>query len=496
MKNPVRLTLMVFVLVLAFLACSNPTGPGPSDDSGPPDLPAGQSRILFSMAVSAVSSIRSPRAAGTAGAGSETDLYWYDLLNGGYGYQPLQPGENSVDLSKNGIYVLSIVEKNQPGIISRGFIGIANVGLESLPIAAGAEDLIDLGSIDGNFQSYIGSSAVADLLGYDVDFLRRLRGFDSTFKKFLNPDINQNNVYDISENISWNMSGQSFRHLQTDLYDLATGSMTLGPGDLDRPGFTYVFNIYQGIPVTLDTSEVTLSLPADADVLSNGGAPITEMTEPRYFGPEDEPGHNPQYYFSAAENDIDLSYMPVNGDFVLGIDGSQYHLNNLEFAGPEGDYEGYTFALFEYTRNAVGAFKEIRWKWKTVKDGQIVDANPEEVKIKATKIQIYLGKTPKNYRPEDFGINYWQNGSIHVEHFGAILSDHPDYSDSSNDLRTSYWGRALNNFAYRFTADDYPVNAIVTSRELFPVEDTYDDILGVWENIPCMTSMMVYPAGF
>ncbi len=474
MKRWSIVLLVVFSLILSFGACSNPAASSSPDDSDP-SVPAGSSRILFSY-VDSLSSISHSLST----IESDADLYWYNLYNGEYGYQALQSGDNSVDLSKNGIYVLSIVKKNQPGIISQGFIGISNIGLESIPIAANAEEIIDLGVIDPvSYDSSVGSARIAGLLGYTLELLTSLRGFDITFKKFLNPDINRNNVYDNEEGIKWRISGTSARHLSTSLYNLSTANMILAPNDLKDFQFTYVFNAFSNIPVTMITSAVTLILPDDVMVMTNSGQ-ILEMTNPRYNGPEIMPGHYPQYYFSAGENDIISPALPINGNFKLNIDGTEYHLDNLEFTRPEDDYEGYIFPLFEYTRNAVGAYKEIRWSWKTIQNGQIENASPDEIRIKATQIQIYLGEPPTNYSPETFGLDYWQNGIINVEHYGAIRSDQEEYTE--NNLRTSYWDRAGNNYAYRFYNDSYPINEIVSVRTLVSVEALYDEILGVWGN--------------
>ncbi len=194
-----------------------------------------------------------------------------------------------------------------------------------------------------------------------------MRGFDITFKKFLNPDINRDSIYDYEEDLSWMLGGFFTRQFEVQSFPF-DGLMTLSP-----------------------------------DVLMN----------PHYHGPEIMPGHYPQYYFDM--NSITSQGLPLNGDFILNIEGTECFTENVEFTRPSENYEGYVFPFFNFSRNATGAFTTISWRWMSLKNGQIVDAIPEEVQVKARAMFFYLWEAPQNFRPEYFGVDYWENSSLYAD---------------------------------------------------------------------------------
>ena len=166
----------------------------------------------------------------------------------------MEDGYNEIDLDKNGTHLLGLINNWGAArsigstISTLGNISIISNGLNSLPLSDEAVDNIDLGELTqgtDTFSSDINSTTISESTGYSISTLDQFAQFDGTMMKFLNPDINQNNDYDIDEGLSWSFSAMYYFSPTSNDFSLDNNAIYT-PLEFLPESFSFVFNTYSG----------------------------------------------------------------------------------------------------------------------------------------------------------------------------------------------------------------------------------------------------------
>ncbi len=390
------------------------------------------------------------------------EIFWLDITKekAKILHKALVAGINTLELDKNGIHLVGFTSRivdslNSAtsskdvvgGIQTVGNIQIASVGLDSMPIAAIAQDQINLGTLgtetSGVLISYLDSESASDSLGYTTDTLNSFGIFDSSLTKFLNPDINQNGIFDsdLEDDLEWKLTTLRHYTFRSDEI-LSDGSPTRPFSELiGNEQMSLVFWLNKNFP-HLDKSAVRLVLPPENEYLLN--APPDEAIEgikPYHDSPLASDGYA-QYYFNFGSLFISPK-PPFDGDYQLKLGTDKYYFKDVKFLKPAVDtYDGFLFPSTTVEIDENQNLKKLSWRWKAIENGLWRDATPEEVQLKARTFYYYFGS--ETYRPDQLEKIWYENGTVDISRFGMTTSS------QDGGLYCDYWNRAGDDYKFHF----------------------------------------------
>ncbi len=390
------------------------------------------------------------------------EIFWLDISKekAKIKHQSLSTGKNTLELDKNGIHLIGftgrIPDSVKSGIASRDIAGsiqtvgnlqIVSVGLDSMPISQDAQDQIDLGALDAGTPGALASSMDAQTasanLGYTSATLDSFGIFDGSLTKFLNPDVNQNGIFDSDpqDDLVWKLTSLRYHTFTKDEIG-KDGAPLVQISDLvNRERFNLVFWLNKNFP-HLGNSEVSLVLPPGVEYLRRypSGETLTEI-QPYNEGPLAFDGYA-QYYFDLTERILSPT-PPFNGDYQLKIGSENYLFRGINFLKPTIDnYEGFVIPSTVLEVDEKGALQRISWYWKAIENGAWRDATPEEVQLKARIFYYYFGS--ETYRPDQLGKTWYENGSTDVSRFNMTRES------ENGRIDCDYWNRAGDDYKFQF----------------------------------------------
>ena len=347
-------------------------------------VPPGKSRVSFVL----------PEASDTD---SPNELIYINLNsdNPVLRHVSLEDGYNEIDLDKNGTHLLGLISNSGTArsigstISTLGNIGIISNGLDSLPLSDDASDNIDLGDLtdsDETFESVINSTTISDNTGYSKDTLSGFGQFDETTMKFLNPDINQNGIYDSEEGIQWSFQVNYNIELTVTSADfdndvIETSVSSINPsisyqlfhnGSLD-PDDNFD---YQGTNVN---DNIRLYFPETSNIVDNYSNPITYRAS--YYTDQN------QFAFDTYPGGMN-PLPPYDGDYVIQVYDKNYYLDNIKFLKPANGYENMIVIIYKQNIDGNGNVISVSWKWKVITAGQYEDIDPNVVKLRVKNLDI------------------------------------------------------------------------------------------------------------
>jgi|GEM_PF-620888 len=406
----------------------------------------------------------------------ELSLIYTDIEEEGTsGRFVLADGANSIQLSKGGTYVLGIAERYNGVINVLGLIGDAELGLHTLPVSYAANDIIDLGNLILNGEVYtselITGQDLCNILGHSYETLAAFGKFDMTLKKFLNPDINKNGLYDEDEDpvVDWTFAtqtGSKWFEKGDIVFDDIDDPIKIPIEEFNEFEIKFIIGIRNCscLPVTIEPSApARLTLPNNLGQveLPGGQWDFGFHYEPYHW----ETGWGTVWFGIPKVNDL---IPPYNGDYVLEINDSDecvYYFDDFDFLTPDDYLEGFIFALSKATAYPNGRFKSISWRWyRMIGDGTYVLATPDQVRMAIWQYSFFMhGESPDDFVPvgfqgelipEDFGYDSALGGTIPLTEFDCWL-----YKNlrSSPYRYVTYDGtqydKGNNTYAYLFRAD-------------------------------------------
>ncbi|SSC12657.1 protein of unknown function [Mesotoga infera] len=431
-------------------------------------------------------SIGQPSQAGFAlQEDSELSLVYTNIdLEDCYGRLVLSEGVNTVQLDKGGTYVFGVTERSGGVINVLGLIGDAELGLHTLPVSYAANDIIDLGHLIQNGDLFtselITGQDLCNLLGHSYETLAAFGMFDITLKKFLNPDINKNGLYDREEDPETNWT-----------FAIVTDSKWFDPGDID-------FDDIED-PIKIPIDEFTRFVIRYAIGLRNASCLPTmvetsvpgRLTLPNGLGQIEVPGgereegfHWEPFHWETGWGEVwfqleEVGEMipPFNGDYVLELGNdyeSVYYFDNLDFLTPDDYLEGFIFAVSKSSAYPNGQLKSISWRWYRMQgDGSYVLATPYEAAMTSRRLYFFMhGKEPDGSEntgiqgvvtPEDFGYDSSVGATIPLTQYDSWL--YVNDSGRYNHYQCSQEDRANNTYNFIFRAD-----IIGEPRDPFPCD--------------------------
>lgn len=378
-------------------------------------------------------SVASPRAA------SQTDLVpnraiLVNLTHVAVERRDLAEFRTGVPVHAGDTYVLGLVHEPDPGaagarslssaISTIGNISIVSTGLDTLPIGTENSGEIDLGEVseqDGSYESGLSGEETETALGYSQTALAGLGFYDQQGRILLNVDIDQNGIYDSDEGIGWGMFQRVVFHIPYDAVDRSSIWLVNAVLNDYHSGTELFFLPSAGITIA-DPSDVTLILPADADITDDAGNPVTQITDPAINDWNVEEAGIEMYIFGFADNPPTIP----SGDFELQIGEQQFFLENLAFPNPYWGLNGYIYPVVTWERDQDGDFTTISWRWYTVTPDGHRPITEEEVALKAPIPYIYVGPTGQGFAGEILGVSLGGNGSVDVRSLETGLSDGSD----------------------------------------------------------------------
>jgi len=375
---------------------------------------------------------------------------------------PLQEGTNEIDLPKDGLHVLGLVSRSSvsgsilssrgigSAISTLGNISIVSNGLDSMPLSNDSEDLVDLGELefsDGSYGSGLSGAAVSDLLGYDPASLEGMGLFDEALIKFLNPDINQDGIYDAEQDLDWSFI------LVVD-YDIDNAllnydSITLPVADFSYNGFRILIRLKdpRGLVSPVQGGDAHLTLPQtvqntstslDVDTLSTA----TEINTEEGLV---------EFWFS-----LDRGYDPLppyTGNYELSFNGNTLYFQNMDFIKPAENHEGFVFPVVKPIINSSGKYQTVYWKWMQIRDGGYFTAGADLVKLVVPILYFYFYDSNgemQALQPEHFGKDYSVGGILNLTGYDLWRWNDNPGDVNYNYLPTDWWDRATCDYSLRF----------------------------------------------
>jgi len=426
---------------------------------------APKSKVSFSLGSKSLAKSGNTIASSTVARSTPDEIeeiFWLDISKekAKIKHQPLTAGKNTLELDKDGIHLIGFTgrmpDPTKSANASRditasiqtvGNLQIVSVGLDSMPISQDAEDQIDLGALyagtPGALSSSIDAQTASANLGYTSATLDSFGIFDGSLTKFLNPDVNQNGIFDSDpqDDLVWKLTSLRYHTFTKDEIG-EDGDPLVQISDLvSRERFNLVFWLNKNFP-HMGNSEVSLVLPPGVEYIRRypAGETLTEI-QPYNEGPLASDGYA-QYYFDLTER-IMSPTPPFDGDYQLNIGSNTYFFRGVNFLKPTIDsYDGFIIPSTVVETDEKGSIQRISWYWKAVENGIWRDATPEEVRLKARIFYYYFGS--ETYRPDQLGKTWYENGSVDVSRFNMT-------TESENGrLDCDYWNRAGDDYKFTF----------------------------------------------
>ena len=341
--------------------------------------------------------------------------------------QTLEPGENTIRVSRGGTYVIGLVHNSSgsrsigSAISTIGNINIVSNGLDSLPTGDTSMDAVDLGPLtpgDGTFESGVGAGQIAVELGEDAGVLAEFGATDQLMTKVLNPDIDRNGVYDADEGIEWDFICSYNFYLDVSSEDFDAGIISTPISDIPHD-IAWLFH-QNGLPSDNDEFEyhgtnlnedIRLYYPPNTPITDGAGNPLTYRasyysTDWQFYFDSDPSGMNPR--------------PPYDGDYLLNVYGMDYYLDNVVFLKPADEFQHLLLLIYSQEYAEDGTVIRASWKWKEVVDGQYADPNPEVVKLRINEIAVKWDRAGGAFNTEfdddvrhaETIVTYWEDGTM------------------------------------------------------------------------------------
>ncbi|WP_367363218.1 hypothetical protein [Mesotoga sp.] len=383
----------------------------------------------------------------------------------------LSEGVNTVQLEKGGTYVFGVTERLGGAINVLGVIGDANLGLHTLPVSYEANDIIDLGLLVQNGDLFtselITGQDLCNLLGHSYETLAAFGMFDITLKKFLNPDINRNGLYDREEEpeTNWTFAVQTdSKWFNPDdiVFEDVSNPIHLPMEEFVKFGVRYAIGLRNVpcLPTSVETSVPgRLTLP---DNLGQIEIPGGEREEGFHWEPFHWETGWGEVWFQLQE--VGEMIPPFNGDYVLELGNDYedvYYFDNFDFLTPDDYLEGFVFALSSATVYPSGQFKTLAWRWyRMLEDGTYVLATPEQVAMTSRHLSFYLcieetddalgtGGT-WDVGPEYFGYDFTESASIPITSDNFWMYKNVDMYEH---YPCNQYDKSNNRYTFMFRAD-------------------------------------------
>jgi len=291
--------------------------------------------------------------------------------------------------------------------------------------------------------------------------------FDITLKKFLNPDINRNGLYDREEEpeTNWTFAVQTdSKWFNPDeiVFDDVNNPIRLPMEEFVKFGVRYAIGL-RNVPC-LPTS-VETSVPGRLTLPDNLGQ--IEVTG----GEREEGFHWEPFHWETGWGEVwfqlqEVGEMipPFNGDYVLELGNDYehvYYFDNFDFLTPDDYLEGFVFALSSATVYPSGQFKTLAWRWyRMLEDGTYVLETPEQVAMTSLHLSFYLcieetddalgtGGT-WDVGPEYFGYDFTESASIPITSDNFWMYKNVDMYEH---YPCNQYDKSNNRYTFMFRAD-------------------------------------------
>ena len=289
-------------------------------------------------------------------------------------HELIESTEVSLSLDKGHVYVVGLFKYTEEGIVPVGLVGSEDAGISSLPITSDATDVIDLGTLEatnGILSTTITTEKFAEILGFvDAEAIKQFGGYDITLKNLLNPDINQNGVFDDGEGIWWREE-TNYDYTIENLEDF--DSPKNPENYIVNPPVILIWLNYKNHDLEYgrfsSTPSATLITPSGREILT--------------YNSDGDDNKNDRFYIfdlPTFEENLNGEYTLILHDNTAGEDISLKF--NWAFLNPKNQIKGMLFPINKTIAFADGVLKEERIKWYYAKnDGSIEIADDSIVKL-------------------------------------------------------------------------------------------------------------------
>lgn len=363
--------------------------------------------------------------------------------------KPVTGADQGLELDPDSIYAIGFVNNSLPsaGVARRmrsiagsirliGNLHLVSTGLSSIPVSSNAAPEIDLGVLtyeSGLFQSGLNSLQTAAYFGYSEDALSSFGKFDSALYVFLNPDVNENGVYDQDEGYDWKIT-----QLRYFVFD---GAAIQDDWSIAEPVDAYIRQ--HGIYFWLGTAfpqppkeQVFLRFPENNIYMKDGEQIYGGFASHEW---PNQGGYH-QYSFNLRPENV-TPRPPYNGDYELQVGTESYVFKNMHFPGGDGaSYDGILIPALRFTFDESGILVRIHCQWKMVAGQGFIDASPEDV-------QLRIKAKEDEWQTGAFNLDFDIDGGLNIspEGFGQAYYDNFDIDVSSLDLHQSELQAAYEN---------------------------------------------------
>ncbi len=258
-----------------------------------------------------------------------------------------------------------------------------------MPLSEDADDDIYLGELTVSGDSFTSTMTLTEMenvTGTPAEILQSYGRADQTMTKFLNPDINQNGLWDNEDGLSWSFAADYLLSFDIDWW-LTMDDGTQLPAPLSSLGHKMYFRA-EGAPYPASSwSEISLVLPSDLNV-TNNGAPMTEVPPDEFPGPP--PANENTYNFDLVEGSYDQE-PPYQGDYAVRVGANSYIMRRVQFAMPDADYAGIPFPIWQIYSNGYGEMHRAEVVWRQIKGGKVYDALSSDIQkfIRSAKLAFW-----------------------------------------------------------------------------------------------------------
>lgn len=360
--------------------------------------------------------------------GSDPEYYflYLQLIDGGrrdFNYQKIDSPDFTIELDKDAVYLFAIAEKKQDeGIKTIGVITSIDLGNVIFPISLTATSTIDLGAIlrkEDALYTTVGTSDLLKAIGYTRSYIESLKGYDVTLKHFLNPDINQDGIFDKDQGLEWYLNPSFELCYEDENYYDENGNVNI---DSTSPNV-----IFRELILWIRWGELKKT---DSNA-SNWNCSLENynLQSPGKNEPPNSPLNEQWFRFNFGSGSIDR---PPNGSYTFKLShpatSLTLQIDNVNFLiTPESEL--FVIPILNVKASSNGRLKSISWKWKKYENGEYIPVDKEAVKLILAGDNLFsfhtFFETPnpaerKFIVPAELGIKPWNDGSL-------------------NDFKEDYW---------------------------------------------------------